>query len=88
MPRTVLVNGAAGFFGFHAALRLLRRGDRVVGFDDLNDYNDVSIKEARLRLLDEHPGLLTVRADLGDAGAVEATFRANDVRSGPTAAGH
>ena len=59
MPRTVLVTGAAGFIGFHTALRLLRSGDRVVGLDNLNDYD--ALKEARLRLLDEHPGFSTVR---------------------------
>lgn len=80
MPRTVLVTGAAGFIGFHSALRLLRSGDRVVGLDNLNDYDDVALKEARLRLLYEHPGCSTVRADLGDAEAVDAMFRAHDVR--------
>jgi UDP-glucuronate 4-epimerase len=45
----VLVTGAAGFIGFHAVCRLLERGDEVVGVDSLNDYYDVSLKEARLR---------------------------------------
>lgn len=57
MPRTVLVTGAADFIGFHSALRLLRREDRVVGFDNLNDYYDV----ARVRLHDEQPGFSAVR---------------------------
>jgi UDP-glucuronate 4-epimerase len=61
MPRTVLVTGAAGFIGFDTALRLLRREDHVVGLDNLNDYYDVALKDARLRLLDEHPGFSTVR---------------------------
>jgi len=48
---TVLVTGAAGFIGFHAARALLDRGEAVVGLDDLNDYYDVSLKEARLERL-------------------------------------
>ncbi|RUX22957.1 NAD-dependent epimerase/dehydratase family protein, partial [Mesorhizobium sp. M7A.F.Ca.US.011.01.1.1] len=49
----VLVTGAAGFIGYHVAKRLLERGDEVVGIDNVNDYYDPQIKEARLRLLDE-----------------------------------
>ncbi|RUV46973.1 NAD-dependent epimerase/dehydratase family protein, partial [Mesorhizobium sp. M7A.F.Ca.MR.228.00.0.0] len=48
----VLVTGAAGFIGYHVAKRLLERGDEVVGIDNVNDYYDPEIKEARLRLLD------------------------------------
>ena len=48
----ILVTGAAGFIGFHVAARLLARGDAVTGFDNLNDYYDVALKEARLAELD------------------------------------
>ena len=47
----VLVTGAAGFIGMHVALRLLARGDQVVGLDNLNDYYDVALKKARLAQL-------------------------------------
>lgn len=50
----VLVTGAAGFIGSHVALSLLERGDIVVGIDNLNDYYDVSLKEARLDVISEH----------------------------------
>ena len=80
MPRTVLVTGAAGFIGFHTALRLLRQGDHVVGFDNLNDYYDITLKERRLRELEAHAGFTSVRADLVDAQAVAAVFRSSDVR--------
>lgn len=69
-----LVTGAAGFIGFHTSLRLLARGDRVVGFDNVNDYYDVRLKEARLELLAKHPGFTLVKGDLGDREAVDGCF--------------
>ena len=48
MTRTVLVTGAAGFIGAALSIRLLQRGDRVVGLDNLNDYYDPALKQARL----------------------------------------
>jgi len=50
----ILVTGAAGFIGFHTAKRLMERGDHVVGIDNLNDYYDVSLKLARLHVLETH----------------------------------
>jgi len=47
----ILVTGAAGFIGYHVSKRLCERGDDVLGIDNLNDYYDVSLKEARLREL-------------------------------------
>ena len=51
MATTTLVTGAAGFIGYHTVLRLLERGDHVVGIDNMNAYYDVKLKEARLDLL-------------------------------------
>lgn len=51
-----MVTGAAGFIGMHTTLRLLARGDEVVGVDNLNDYYDVNLKLARLERLKPHPG--------------------------------
>ena len=74
----VLVTGAAGFIGFHAASYLLARGDDVVGFDIVNDYYDPAIKEARLRVLSEQSrdrGNWTfVRANLAEGDAVKRVF--------------
>lgn len=75
----VLVTGHAGFIGFHVAQKLLARGDDVVGFDCLNDYYDVSIKRARLDMLekqaDDVTGSLThVEKDLSDQAAVDQVF--------------
>jgi UDP-glucuronate 4-epimerase len=70
----ILVTGAAGFIGFHLAKRLLERGDAVVGVDDLNNYYDVTLKEARLAQLQAMRGFEFVRADIADAKAMEAVF--------------
>jgi len=63
-PRTYLVTGAAGFIGMHTGLRLLARGDQVVGVDNLNDYYDVTLKEARLARLTSHPNFTFHKLDV------------------------
>ncbi len=78
----ILVTGAAGFIGFHTARVLLERGDSVVGFDVVNDYYDVALKESRLGLLEATAGQMGasyrfVRADLADEAAVKETFAAH-----------
>src|SRR5690606_27483422 len=70
----VLVTGTAGFIGSHVAKVLLARGDEVVGFDSLNDYYDVSLKQARLARLLDAPRYTHVSADLADRAAVEDIF--------------
>lgn len=70
----VLVTGTAGFIGSHVAQVLLARGDEVIGFDNLNDYYDVSLKRARLARLVGHSGYTHVQADLADRSAVEDVF--------------
>jgi len=70
----VLVTGAAGFIGSTLVLRLLARGDSVVGIDNHNDYYDPSIKEARLARHAGHPNYTHLRIDLADRNAMEACF--------------
>lgn len=53
MHNKILVTGAAGFIGFHTSRRLLNEGEHVVGIDNLNDYYDVSLKKARLKVLEK-----------------------------------
>jgi UDP-glucuronate 4-epimerase len=70
----VLVTGTAGFIGSHLALKLLERGDEVVGLDNLSDYYDVNLKKARLARFIDHPKYTHITADLADRAAVEAAF--------------
>ena len=70
----VLVTGTAGFIGSHVAIKLLERGDEVVGFDSLSDYYDVTLKQARLARFMDHPDYTHIHADLADREAVEAAF--------------
>jgi UDP-glucuronate 4-epimerase len=72
--RNVLVTGAAGFIGYHLCQRLLARGDRVTGIDNLNDYYDVNLKHARLERLQPQDRFLFKRLDLVDRTAVAALF--------------
>jgi len=69
---TILVTGAAGFIGFHVSTALLRRGERVIGVDNLNDYYDVALKEARLAELRRLPGFVFHRLELAERGALAA----------------
>lgn len=71
---SILVTGAAGFIGYHVAQRLLARGDEVVGLDNLSDYYDVRLKEARLERLQAHPGFKFVRLDITDREGTERLF--------------
>ncbi len=70
----ILVTGAAGFIGFHLTKTLLDRGDAVVGFDNLNNYYDVSLKEARLGRLTGRDGFTFVKGDLADREAMAELF--------------
>ena len=71
----VLVTGTAGFIGNQLALRLLERGDEVIGVDNLNDYYDVSLKLDRLARIKDHANYTDVRLDLADRAGIEALFK-------------
>lgn len=73
----ILVTGSAGFIGSHVAHALLARGDEVVGLDNLNDYYDVTLKQARLARLLDKPGYHHISADLADRPAIERAFSAH-----------
>jgi UDP-glucuronate 4-epimerase len=71
----ILVTGAAGFIGSTLGLRLLARGDEVLGVDNLNDYYDVRLKEARLDRLTPHPNFDFARLDIADRPALDKAFK-------------
>ncbi len=71
----ILITGTAGFIGNALAQRLLERGDEVIGIDNLNDYYDVSLKEARLARIRDHERFIDVREDIADREAMERVFR-------------
>ena len=70
----ILVTGAAGFIGSQLSIRLLERGDEVVGLDNLNDYYEVSLKEARLAQFYDHENFRIVKMDLSDRAGMQALF--------------
>jgi UDP-glucuronate 4-epimerase len=74
---TVLVTGAAGFIGYNTCQRLLGRGERVVGVDNLNAYYDVGLKELRLSKLRQHAGFTFCKADIADREAMAEVARQN-----------
>lgn len=70
----ILVTGTAGFIGSTLAIQLLERGDEVIGVDNVNDYYDPTLKEARLERLKVYPGFTEVRISLEDRDKLEAAF--------------
>lgn len=73
----VLVTGAAGFIGFHVSLALIARGDTVIGIDNLNDYYDVRLKEARLAAIQSHQNVENfhfIKADVADIEVLQHLF--------------
>jgi UDP-glucuronate 4-epimerase len=70
----ILVTGAAGFIGSALSMRLLDRGDEVIGIDNLNDYYDIELKKSRLARSQDHPGYTDVRIDLEDREGIATLF--------------
>jgi len=70
----VLVTGSAGFIGSALSIRLLDRGDTVVGIDNHNDYYDPKLKEARLARHENHPNYIHIRMNFEDREAMAELF--------------
>jgi UDP-glucuronate 4-epimerase len=70
----LLVTGSAGFIGSALSIRLLDRGDEVIGIDNLNDYYDPTLKEARLQRHLSHDNFTQINIDIEDGGAVKEIF--------------
>jgi len=71
----ILVTGAAGFIGFFCSQRLLDDGHEIIGIDNLNNYYDVRLKQARLAQLEEKPGFSFIKLDLADREGMATLFR-------------
>ncbi|MEQ8423617.1 MAG: NAD-dependent epimerase/dehydratase family protein, partial [Cyclobacteriaceae bacterium] len=78
--KQVLVTGAAGFIGFHLSNRLIEAGYTVVGLDNLNPYYEISLKEARLKILENLEGFEFVKLDLAEKAGLDELFQANSFR--------
>lgn len=76
----ILVTGAAGFIGYHVARRLLERGEPVLGLDNLNEYYDVRLKNARLDQLTPFKKFSFVKADVVDRAALSSVFSSHTIR--------
>lgn len=74
---TILITGVAGFIGSHVALALMQRGEHVIGIDNLNDYYDVVLKQARLKRLEENPNFTFHKSNIADASAVQTVMTAH-----------
>lgn len=75
MKQTILITGAAGFIGFHLAKSLLDEQYEIIGFDNINNYYDVSLKYARLEILSEYKNFKFIKADLADENSVNNVFK-------------
>lgn len=73
----ILLTGAAGFIGYHTSTKLLERGDEVIGVDNLNDYYDVSLKEARLANLQKYENFRFLKISVEDKNGMENAFKEN-----------
>lgn len=76
----ILLTGVAGFIGMHTTLRLLERGDEVIGIDNLNDYYDVTLKQARLARLVTHPNFHFIQMDIADTQGMADLFAKADLQ--------
>ena len=82
--KKILVTGAAGFIGFHLSRRFLMAGHAVIGVDNLNDYYDVNLKKARLRLLKDNDAFHFIKMDIAERENVASLFK----REAPTIVVH
>src|SRR5512141_3197755 len=76
----ILVTGAAGFIGLHTAIRLLERGERVIGLDNINDYFDVRLKKARLAKLKPFKSFSFTKLDLVNRVGMKKLFAKQPIR--------
>ena len=76
----ILVTGSAGFIGFHTCKKLLERGEQVLGVDNMNDYYDVGLKEARLKELQPDANFRFEKLEISDRAGMERLFESNPIQ--------
>lgn len=79
MSYTYLVTGAAGFIGYYLSKKLLESGNTVIGIDNLNDYYDINLKEARLKILKNNPNFIFGKLDISDKDSLKSVFVRNKI---------
>ena len=77
--QTILVTGTAGFIGFHLSKKLLEKGCRVVGVDNMNEYYDVSLKKSRLEILTPYPEFVFCKEDLENLSGIKKIFQTHAI---------
>lgn len=77
--KAYFITGAAGFIGFHLSKRLLDEGCTIIGLDNLNDYYDINLKKARLRIIEGYDSFKFLCADLQDKEALDKVFKENKI---------
>ena len=77
--QTILVTGTAGFIGFHLSKKLLEKGYRVVGVDNMNEYYDVSLKKSRLEILTPYPEFVFCKEDLENLSGIKKIFQTHTI---------
>ena len=76
---TTLITGTAGFIGFHLCKKLLETGHRVIGIDNLNDYYDISLKRARLNILNPHEKFTFYKEDIQNLSGLRSIFKSHSI---------
>src|SRR5690606_8907426 len=74
MDKNILITGVAGFIGFHLSNKLCKEGFNVIGIDNLNDYYDVNLKQARLKILQKEDNFQFQKVEINDYKGLEAVF--------------
>ncbi|MCF6321255.1 MAG: GDP-mannose 4,6-dehydratase [Rhizobiaceae bacterium] len=75
-----LITGAAGFIGFHTAVKLLKQDEKVIGIDNLNDYYNVDLKQARLQQLQDYPGFEFHPVDIAESEELKTALAGRKIR--------
>ena len=76
---TIMITGVAGFIGFHLANQLLKRGENILGIDNLSKYYDVNLKRNRLKILDKFENFNFINVDISDHNNLETCFKGNNL---------